>query len=146
MSLNRLLKLRKLLIYFNWLIYRYFWGMDIDRSVQFSLSVRFDRTNPKGIHIGSESYLAFDCAVLSHDALRNKHVDTWIGKRCFIGARVIILPGVRIGDCSVIGAGSVVAKDVPAHSIAVGNPARVVRQGIALSRDHVLVSTEAPGL
>lgn len=49
----------------------------------------------------------------------------------WIGARVIILPGVRIGTGSVIGAGAVVSKDVPARSVAVGNPARVVR-----SREH----------
>jgi len=45
----------------------------------------------------------------------------------WIGTRVIILPGVNIGKSSIIGAGSVVAKDVPAYSIAVGNPAKVVR-------------------
>jgi acetyltransferase-like isoleucine patch superfamily enzyme len=46
----------------------------------------------------------------------------------WIGAHTIILPGVRIGRNSAIGAGSVVTKDVPANCLAVGNPARVVRQ------------------
>jgi acetyltransferase-like isoleucine patch superfamily enzyme len=49
----------------------------------------------------------------------------------WIGAHVIILPGVRIGRHSAIGAGSVVTKDVPANCLAVGNPARVLRQTIA---------------
>ena len=49
----------------------------------------------------------------------------------WIGAHVIILPGVRIGHNSAIGAGSVVTKDVPANCLAVGNPARVLRQMIA---------------
>ena len=49
----------------------------------------------------------------------------------WIGAHVIILPGVRIGHNSAIGAGSVVTKDVPANCLAVGNPARVLRQTIA---------------
>ena len=49
-----------------------------------------------------------------------------IGRGCFIGARSIILKGVTLGDRVIIGAGSVVTKDVPAFSIAAGNPARVV--------------------
>ena len=49
----------------------------------------------------------------------------------WIGAHVIILPGVRIGRNSAIGAGSVVTRDVPANCLAVGNPARVLRQTIA---------------
>jgi maltose O-acetyltransferase len=50
-----------------------------------------------------------------------------IGSDVWIGGGAIILPGVTIGDRCVIGAGSVVTKDVPAGSLAVGNPARVVR-------------------
>lgn len=45
-----------------------------------------------------------------------------------IGGGVIILPGVTIGDGTVIGAGSVVTKDIPANCVAVGNPCRVIRQ------------------
>lgn len=50
-----------------------------------------------------------------------------IGDNVWIGARAILLPGVTIGDGAVIGAGAVVTKDVPAHGIAAGNPARVIR-------------------
>jgi acetyltransferase-like isoleucine patch superfamily enzyme len=50
-----------------------------------------------------------------------------IGEFVWIGARAIVLPGVRIGDGAVIGAGAVVSRDVPACAIAVGNPARVVK-------------------
>ena len=45
----------------------------------------------------------------------------------WIGGGAIILPGVRIGENSVIGGGAVVTKDIPANSVAVGNPARVIR-------------------
>jgi maltose O-acetyltransferase len=45
----------------------------------------------------------------------------------WIGARVIILPGVKIGRGSVIGAGSVVSKSIPEYSVAVGNPCKVVK-------------------
>jgi hypothetical protein len=47
---------------------------------------------------------------------------------CWIGGGVIILPGVTIGQKCVIGAGSVVTKDIPANSLAVGNPCRVIRK------------------
>lgn len=50
-----------------------------------------------------------------------------IGKNCWIGAAAIILPGVSIGDNSVIGAGSVVTKDIPANVVAVGNPCRIIK-------------------
>lgn len=51
-----------------------------------------------------------------------------IGKNCWLGAGVIVVPGVTIGDNTVIGAGSVVTKDIPANSLAVGNPCRVLRE------------------
>ena len=51
-----------------------------------------------------------------------------IGNNVWIGAQVCVLPGVTIGDNSVIGAGSVVTKDIPANSLAVGNPCRVIRK------------------
>ena len=51
-----------------------------------------------------------------------------IGKNCWIGSGAVILPGVTIGDNSVIGAGSVVTKDIPANVVAVGNPCRVLRE------------------
>lgn len=51
-----------------------------------------------------------------------------IGKNCWIGGNVIIVPGVTIGDNTVIGAGSVVTKDIPANVVAVGNPCRVMRE------------------
>ena len=46
----------------------------------------------------------------------------------WLGAGVIILPNVTIGDCSVIGSGSVVTKNIPAYSVAAGNPAKVIRK------------------
>ena len=51
-----------------------------------------------------------------------------IGKNCWIGAGAVILPGVTIGDNTVVGAGSVVTKDLPANVVAVGNPCRVMRE------------------
>ena len=50
-----------------------------------------------------------------------------IGSNCWLGAGVIVLPGVTIGDNTVVGAGSVVTKDLPSNVVAVGNPCRVLR-------------------
>lgn len=50
-----------------------------------------------------------------------------IGNNVWIGGKAIICPGVTIGDNSVIGAGSVVVKDVPANVVVAGNPAKIIR-------------------
>lgn len=50
-----------------------------------------------------------------------------IGNNCWIGEKSMILPGVTIGGWCIVGAGAVVTKDIPPYSIAVGNPARVVK-------------------
>ncbi len=51
-----------------------------------------------------------------------------IGRNCWLGAGVIILPGITIGDNVVIGAGSVVTKDIPSNVVAVGNPCHILRE------------------
>ena len=51
-----------------------------------------------------------------------------IGENCWLGAGVIVVPGVTIGDNVVIGASSVVTKDIPSNPVAMGTPCRVVRQ------------------
>lgn len=54
--------------------------------------------------------------------------DVEIGENCWIGEKAVILPGVTIGDWSIVGACSVVNKSVPAYSIVAGNPARVIKR------------------
>ena len=51
-----------------------------------------------------------------------------IGRNCWVGASVVIVPGVTIGDNVVIGAGSVVTKDLPSNVVAVGNPCKILRE------------------
>jgi acetyltransferase-like isoleucine patch superfamily enzyme len=138
------LAVRRLLMRARWTYYVRGFGMNIDPSAWFSLKVHFDRTHPSGIHIGPESYIAFGAVILSHDMTRGLYADTRIGERCFIGAHSIVLPGVTIGDGSIVGAGSVVTTDVPPATIVAGNPARVVRTGIKTYRFGCLWDWEAP--
>jgi acetyltransferase-like isoleucine patch superfamily enzyme len=63
-----------------------------------------------------------------HDELTTHFKRVVIGKGAWIGANVTILPGVEIGDSAVIGAGSVVMKNIPPRCVALGVPARVVRR------------------
>ena len=51
-----------------------------------------------------------------------------IGRNCWLGAGVVVLPGITIGDNSVIGAGSIVTKDIPPNVVAYGNPCKVIRE------------------
>ena len=59
-----------------------------------------------------------------------------IGKNCWLGAGVLVMPGVTIGDNTVIGAGSVVTKDIPANVVAFGTPCRVIREISERDREY----------
>ncbi len=138
-SLNRFLAFRRAIVRAKRLYLTRMWGMDIDPTVDFSLSVRFDKTYPKGVHVAAETYIAFEVAILAHDMTRGLYLHTRIGRRCFIGARSIILPGITVGDDCIVGCGSVVTKDVPSGSIVAGNPAVVIRTGVRLEKFGALL-------
>lgn len=93
-----------------------------------------------GVTIGDGTIIASHVVITSqsHDTAALAHGLTYretsvmkpvkIGSNVWIGAAAIILPGVEIGDDSVIAAGSIVSRDVPPSSLAMGSPARVVRR------------------
>jgi acetyltransferase-like isoleucine patch superfamily enzyme len=149
-KLDRLRPLRHVLVSLQMWYLRRVWGMDIHPSCQISLSAKLDFTYPAGVHVGEDTYLAFESRILCHDRTRGLYLHTRIGKNCFIGGRSLILPGVEIGDGCVVGAGSVVTKSVPAGSIVAGNPAQIIRRNIdvgpfgrfadADAREHDLVA------
>jgi acetyltransferase-like isoleucine patch superfamily enzyme len=92
-------------------------------------------TSAVGISIGSNSMIAADCMIHDSDwhGLYNRArpfrctAPVTLGDNVWLGTRVIVCKGVSIGDNSVIGAGSVVASDIPANVVAAGNPARVIK-------------------
>ena len=96
-------------------------------------------SEPYLITVGDDTTISFDCAFVTHDAatrvIRNlpgQDKETVIykpinvGKNCFIGCRCVILPGVTIGDNVIIGAGSIVNKDILSNTVAAGTPCRVI--------------------
>lgn len=77
--------------------------------------------------IGENHSMNPECGVKYGDQPLIKQ-DVEIGGNCWIGEKVVILPGVKIGEWSIVGAGSVVNRTIPAYSIAVGNPAKVIKR------------------
>lgn len=108
-----------------WLVKR---GLTLGRDVYLG-DVSFDHGFLWLISIGDESVLSSDVRIVAHDGstkhwtgyIRLGRVD--IGRRVYIGAGSLVLPGVRVGDDAIIGAGSVVTRDVPPRTVVAGNPA-----------------------
>ena len=115
------------------------YGMDLGKGVRISHKAHLDKSiNPKGIHIGDGTWILNGAFVMAHDHCRALKIDTYIGKDCVIGINSIIMPGVHIGNQVVIGGGAVVTKDIPDNSIAVGNPAKVIKSGIKIHNGQIV--------
>jgi len=129
-SLNQFLPLRRRIIRLRkrWVKFRM--GVDFDCTVIISLSTRFVARSPGMISIGAETLLAFKTLIVSHDPRFDADRAVVIGRRCFLGGGSMVLPGVTIGDESVVAAGAVVAHDVPSRCVVAGNPARIVSRDI----------------
>ncbi len=117
--------------------------MNIHPSAEISLSAKFDKTYPQGVIVGENSYVAFEARILCHDMTRGIYLDTRIGKNCFIGGRSLIMPGVTVGDNSIVGAGAIVTKNVPCNTAVAGNPAKVIKENIVVGKYGRLVSAGA---
>lgn len=96
-------------------------------------------SEPYLIKIGDNTTISFDCAFVNHDAaaavigrLPGENPQTGlfgpiiIGNNCFIGCRTTILANVHIGDNVIIGAGSVVNRDIPSNVVAAGVPCKII--------------------
>jgi acetyltransferase-like isoleucine patch superfamily enzyme len=113
-------------------------GYNVHPTVIFERNLHLDRLYPAGIHIGANCLIASGTTILCHDHCKRVDnqpflADTFIGKNCFVAVNSTILPGVKIGDEVIVGAGAVVSRDVPSNCIVAGNPAKVIREGIKMN-------------
>ncbi len=144
-------------------------GIKIGDNVLFRdpFTTLVDCTRPSLVTIGDNVDINRHFQILTHDwgcyVFRNKYNDfvnssgkVTIGSNIYFGTNVIILKGVTIGDNCIIGAGSIVNRDIPANSVATGNPCRVVctmdeyykkrkQLGLAEAVEHVIAIRERFG-
>jgi len=132
--------IRLIVLSFQHVIFTKIYRMNISPSARISFGTILDKTYPKGIYIGDESYIASGATVLSHDFIKDIKTETKIGKKCFIGTNAVIMPGVTIGDSVIVGAGSIVTKDVPSGCIVAGNPAKIIRENIKTKKFGQLIN------
>ncbi len=104
-------------------------GVKLGKNVAFGLESTIDVFFPELIEIGDNTMLGYGSVILTHefvgDELRTGRVI--IGKNVTIGSNVTVLPGVRIGDGSIISAHSLVNRDIPEGVLAGGIPAKIIR-------------------
>jgi maltose O-acetyltransferase len=125
-------------------------GLVVGKGTFIARTVYLDPGHPWLITIGDHAGLSPGVIVLTHDASMHAQMGSTrlarveIGKRVFVGAGAIILPGTRIGDDAIVGAGAVVRGDVPPGMLVVGNPAKVVGDVESLARWHHDALADAP--
>ncbi len=113
------------------------YGYNIEIGNNFYANHNLIVLDPAKVIFGDNVFIGPNCAFYTPlhplDAeTRNKGLETAkpikVGNNVWFGGNVVVLPGVTIGDNAVIGAGSVVIKDIPANVLAVGNPCKVIRE------------------
>lgn len=113
-------------------------GIRIGRDVFIGSDVFIDNTYPERIVIEDFVTVISRTFIIGHsftpvhlkkilEKNEIRQTGVLLKKGCYIGGQSVIMPGVVIGECAIIGAGSVVTRDIPDYSIAAGNPAKVIK-------------------
>lgn len=116
-------------------------GCHVGKNVFIGEYVRMDIWHAELIYIDDYAHVTSGCRLLCHQRdltgycvgdnaadLKYRTGEIHIGKGVMLGMETMVMPGVTIGDGAIVGARSVVTKDIPPYTIAVGNPARVIKQ------------------
>lgn len=119
---------------------------NISDSAILESNLLLDKVYPAGIHIGDNTLIAAGTTILTHEHVKRDRknpklpymVDTFIGSNCFIGINAMIMPGVKIGNEVIVGAGTIVTKNIPSNSIIVGSPSRILDKKVNLTNRAVL--------
>ena len=121
------------------------YGYNIEIGDNFFSNSNFTVLDVSRVRIGSNVQVGPNVSIYTaghplHPDSRNSGyeygIDVVIGDSVWLGGNTCVLPGVTIGDNAVIGAGSVVTKDIPANALAAGNPCRVIREITEADRDY----------
>lgn len=125
-------------------------GLKLGENVNIQNGAIIDSSHCFLISIDDDCTIAPTAYILAHDASTYSHLGYTkiglvnIGKRTFIGAGSVILPGVSIGHDVIVGAGSVVSKDIASGVIVAGNPAVVVGETNSYARKHQELMKKRP--
>ena len=104
-------------------------GVSIGKNVFLGKYCIIDDNYSELISIEDNVVISFGVTIITHDHSMDIVAPVTIKKEAFLGSRSVILPGVTIGEKSIVGAGAVVTKDVPDNTTVVGSPARVIKRG-----------------
>jgi len=117
-------------------------GLRAEPPIRLAAGSLVDARFAWAVEIGTHTIIANDVRIIAHDAAIKRITGytevrpVVIGKRCYIGAGTLILPGAIVGDEAVIGAGAVVRGEIPARCVAAGTPAKVVGDIDTLRERH----------
>ncbi|MDA8352186.1 MAG: acyltransferase [Firmicutes bacterium] len=118
--------------FFSWknALYRRLLGMQVGEQTAFAFKVTVDLLYPERIKVGRNTIIGYNTTLLTHEYLVDEYRvgDVEIGDSVMIGANSTLLPGIRIGDGAVVGAASLVNRDIPPGAFAAGNPVRIIRE------------------